>query len=59
MKKYITILLIIVMALSFAACQETPENKIVIGKIKDIKAKNSDFFGHRLLLRPFCVHRTS
>ena len=32
MKKYITVLLIIVMALSFAACQETPENKIVIGK---------------------------
>lgn len=59
MKKYITILLIIVMALSFAACQETPENKIVIGKIKDIKAKNSDFFGRRNLLRPFCIHRTS
>ena len=32
MKKHIAILLIIVMALSFAACQETPEEVIVVKK---------------------------
>lgn len=34
MKKYIAILLIIVMALSLTACQETLEKQIVIGKNK-------------------------
>lgn len=32
MKKYIAILLIIVMALSLTACQETPEEVIVVKK---------------------------
>lgn len=32
MKKYITVLLIVVMALSFVACQETPEEVVVVKK---------------------------
>lgn len=32
MKKYITVLLIVVMALSFVACQETPEEVVAVKK---------------------------